>query len=630
MIPDTFIQELLERVDVADVVGRYVNLRKAGANLLGLCPFHNEKSPSFTVSPTKQFYHCFGCGAHGTALRFLMEHQGASFPEAVRQLADSVGLRVPEAAPQSSQRAAREARREQEARVERHSQALEAANRFYRKQLRDARPAVEYLKKRGLSGEIAARYGLGWAPGDRQALKSVFADYDDPTYAAFLVECGLVIESDDGRRYDRFRQRVTFPIRNARGHLVGFGGRLIAPGEPKYLNSPETPVFSKGTELYGLWEARQAIRTEGQVVVVEGYMDVVALAQMEIGHAVATLGTATTAQHVQKLLRVTHQIVFSFDGDKAGRKAAWRAMQSCLPLLRDDTTVRFLFLPADQDPDSYVREHGAEAFREALQQATPLSRFLLDEWSRLHDLQHAEGRAQCVRESRPVLQAMADTGLRLQIVRELAEMVRLLPDELEAALQLAAQPSGPLVQVARAASPAVEGGDGERPPTMFGEAPGGREPRRHAADAWPGRSRRSPVLSLPQRLLRLLLAYPQLAGSFEPRQLRYLDRDQGFGPVLDLLTILRECPASHTGAVLEAVAGSELEPELTRTASYLLLMDDLPEPEEEWRDGLRSVAMHRLLAEQRELAVVAGSDAEARARYVAVTREIASLKKTAV
>jgi len=310
MIPDSFIQSLLERVDVADVVGRYVQLRKAGANLLGLCPFHNEKSPSFTVSPSKQFYHCFGCGAHGSAIRFLMEHTGANFPEAVRQLADSVGMVVPDEPRGPGGRAARVEREQRQAEMSRHSQVLETANAFYRRNLRTAVAAIEYLKARGVSGQIAARYGLGWAGPDRQGLAAAFPEYNDPEFAAFLVEAGIVIESDDGRRYDRFRQRVTFPIRNARGHLIGFGGRVIGQGEPKYLNSPETPVFSKGTELYGLWEARQAIRVAGLVVVVEGYMDVVALAQMGVDNAVATLGTATTPQHIQKLLRVTDQIVF--------------------------------------------------------------------------------------------------------------------------------------------------------------------------------------------------------------------------------------------------------------------------------------------------------------------------------
>lgn len=433
MIPDSFIQDLLARVDVVDVVGRYVQLRKGGANLLGLCPFHNEKSPSFTVSPTKQFYHCFGCGAHGSAITFLIEHTGASFPEAVRTLAASCGMTVPEA-PRSPQQRAESARRKEE--VSRHTQVLEVAQTHYLKQLRASAPAVRYLKQRGLTGEIALQFGLGWSGTDRQGLAQVFSRYDDPV----LVEAGLVIEAEDGRRYDRFRERIMFPIRNARGTLVGFGGRIIGKGEPKYLNSPETPVFAKGQELYGLWEARQAIRLEGQVIVVEGYMDVVGLAQLGVAHAVATLGTATTPDHVKKLLRASDRVVFSFDGDQAGRRAAWRALQACLPLLRDDIQLRFLFLPAEHDPDSYVRQYGAEAFRASLAEAPSLSRFLLDELAARHNLAEPEGRAACVHEARPLLAEIPECALRIQIERELAKLVQLTPEELSPLLVLPAAP----------------------------------------------------------------------------------------------------------------------------------------------------------------------------------------------
>lgn len=436
MIPESFIQDLLARVDVADVVGRYVQLRKGGANLLGLCPFHNEKSPSFTVSPTKQFYHCFGCGAHGTAITFLMEHTGSSFPEAVRTLAGSVGMTVPEE-DRSPRQQAESARRKAE--TSRHTQVLDAAQAHYLQQLRASPAAIQYLKQRGLTGEIAAHFGLGWSGTDRHGLSKVFEHYDDPT----LVEAGLVIESEDGRRYDRFRERVMFPIRNARGSLIGFGGRIIGKGEPKYLNSPETPVFSKGQELYGLWEARQAIRKEGQVIVVEGYMDVVGLAQQGIAHAVATLGTATTPDHVKKLLRASDKVVFSFDGDGAGRRAAWRALQACLPVLRDDISIRFLFLPTEHDPDSYVRELGAEAFRACLGEATALSRFLLEELASRHNLSEAEGRASCLHEAKPLLAAIPECALRLQIEREMARQVQLTPEEM--AQILAQAPARPFM-----------------------------------------------------------------------------------------------------------------------------------------------------------------------------------------
>ncbi|AIT26831.1 DNA primase [Bordetella holmesii 44057] len=433
MIPESFIQDLLARVDVVDVIGRYVQLRKGGANLLGLCPFHNEKSPSFTVSPTKQFYHCFGCGAHGSAITFLMEHTGANFPEAVRTLAASAGMTVPEES-RSPRQQAESARRKAE--VSRHTQVLDAAQAHYLRLLRSSPDAIAYLKQRGLTGSVAKAFGLGWAGTDRHGLAKVFDNYDDPT----LVEAGLVIESEDGRRYDRFRERVMFPIRNTRGSLIGFGGRIIGKGEPKYLNSPETPVFSKGHELYGLWEARLAIRQEGVVIVVEGYMDVVGLAQLGIGNAVATLGTSTTPDHVKKLLRTSDKVVFSFDGDAAGRRAAWRALQACLPVLRDDIAIRFLFLPAEHDPDSYVREFGAEAFREQMGQASALSRFLLDELASRHNLGEAEGRASCLHEAKPLLAGIPECGLKTQIERELARLVQLTPEEMSQALaQFAAQ-----------------------------------------------------------------------------------------------------------------------------------------------------------------------------------------------
>ncbi|HYF59519.1 MAG TPA: DNA primase, partial [Burkholderiaceae bacterium] len=337
MIPQSFIQELLARVDIVDVVGKHVKLKKGGANWLGLCPFHGEKSPSFTVSPTKQFYHCFGCGAHGSAIGFLMEHAGLGYVDAIHELARSLGLSVPE------ERGPDDARRRDPDLLS----TLEAAARFYRQRLKDAPAAIEYLKSRGVSGETALRFGIGYAPEGWRGLEAAVPDYS----AKALVESGLVIEPEadepeGGRRkrYDRFRDRIMFPIRNPRGQVIGFGGRVLGQGEPKYLNSPETPLFSKGRELYGLFEGREAIRRADCAIVVEGYMDVVMLAQHGVGHAVATLGTATTAQHVQKLLRLVERVVFAFDGDAAGRRAAWRALEACLPHASDTKRVDFLFL----------------------------------------------------------------------------------------------------------------------------------------------------------------------------------------------------------------------------------------------------------------------------------------------
>jgi DNA primase len=425
VIAPTFIQDMLSRVDIVEVVGRHVELRRTGANLSGLCPFHAEKSPSFTVAPSKQFYHCFGCGAHGDAIRFLVEHGGMSFVDAVKELAQQVGMTVPEdaASPEDRERAA--ALKQRQATL---SDVLAKAGEHYKRQLKDSARAVDYLKGRGLSGEIAARFGLGYAPEGWRALASVFPRYDDP----LLEESGLVIVHDgesgdeaDRRRYDRFRDRIMFPIRSVQGDVIGFGGRVLDKGEPKYLNSPETPVFVKGRELYGLFEARTALRQKGYVLVVEGYMDVVALAQSGFPNAVATLGTACTAEHVQKLFRFTDSVVFSFDGDAAGRRAAGRALEACLPHATDTRSVRFLFLPPEHDPDSYVREHGQAAFERCVEQAVPLSRQLLEAAGEGCDLQTAEGRAHMLANAKPLWSALPDGALKQQMLAELAQLGRM-------------------------------------------------------------------------------------------------------------------------------------------------------------------------------------------------------------
>ena len=434
MIPQSFIADLLNRVDIVDVVGRYVQLKKGGANFMGLCPFHNEKSPSFTVSPTKQFYHCFGCGAHGTSIGFLMEYSGMGFVDAVKDLAQNVGMVVPE----QDDKIPPAQRAQMQAQSMALGEAMSKACDFYRAQLRGATDAIAYLKNRGLTGEIAARFGLGYAPAGWDGLKSVFPDYD----AVALAEAGLVIDKvdEDGgnrKRYDRFRERIMFPIKNTKGQVIAFGGRVLDHGEPKYLNSPETPLFSKGFELYGLFEARQAIRDAGYVLVTEGYMDVVALAQMGFPQAVATLGTACTTNHVQKLLRQTDTVIFSFDGDKAGRRAARRALEACLPHVTDNKTIKFLFLPTEHDPDSYVRAYGTEAFEQEIHEAMPLSQFLIREAVGEHDLQSPEGRARAQFDAKPLLQAMTPTALRLQIVRGLAQLTQSTPSEIELLFELA-------------------------------------------------------------------------------------------------------------------------------------------------------------------------------------------------
>jgi len=470
VIPQSFIQDFLSRVDIVDVVGRYVQLKKGGANFMGLCPFHNEKSPSFTVSPTKQFYHCFGCGAHGTAIGFLIEYSGLGFVDAVKDLAQNVGMVVPE----DDDKLPPAQRAEHQAKSLALSEAMTRACDFYRHQLRATPHAVNYLKGRGLTGEIAAKFGLGYAPEGWDSLRTVFPDYEDSA----LAESGLVIDRTDEeganrKRYDRFRDRIMFPIRNTKGQVIGFGGRVLDKGEPKYLNSPETPLFQKGSELYGLFEARQAVREAGYALVTEGYMDVVALAQLGFPQAVATLGTACTPIHVQKLLRQTDHVIFSFDGDSAGRRAARRALDASLPHANDNKIIKFLFLPTEHDPDSYVRELGAEAFEQQVRDAMPLSQFLIKEVTANNDLNTSEGRARAQFDAKPLLQAMPPSALRLQIVHGLAQATQTTPAEIETLFELA-QP----VARARVAPP---------------------------------KSKRTAPVGLERQIMRLLVAHPALA-----------------------------------------------------------------------------------------------------------------------
>ena len=425
MIPDSFIQELLGRVDIVDVVERYVPLKKSGANFSACCPFHSEKSPSFTVSPSKQFYHCFGCGAHGSAISFLMQHAGVGFIDAVEDLATSVGLKVP----QQERNVQAQEKRE---RVAPLTELMAGAMNYYREQLKVSPSAVAYLKKRGLTGEIAARFGLGYAPDGWQNLQKIFPDYDNPA----LVECGLVIVNEQGRRYDRFRDRVMFPIQDGRGNVIGFGGRVMGNDEPKYLNSPETPLFVKGTELYGLPQARKAIREEDTVLVVEGYMDVVGLAQWGVENVVATLGTAATEANVQKLLKQANRVVFCFDRDAAGDRAAWRAMEVSLSFLADNKVVEILQMPGNQDPDEFIREHGKEAFADQVRNATRLSEFLLRELTKQANTSSIEGRALLVHLAKPLLQKVSAPVLRVQLTKEIAARAQISQAEVEAKCEL--------------------------------------------------------------------------------------------------------------------------------------------------------------------------------------------------
>ena len=410
-IPQQFIDDLLNQADIIDVVDSRVALKKRGKEYIACCPFHNEKTPSFTVSQNKQFYHCFGCGAHGTALGFIMEYERLDFVDAVEALAAEYHVEVPREQGHSAQQDDKQP-------IYQH---LEAANQLYQQQLKSTPKAIEYLKNRGLSGDISKTFGLGYAPDSWDFILQQLGK--TPEEIQGLIKAGLIIEKSSDRHYDRFRDRIMFPIRDRRGRVIGFGGRIIDQGEPKYLNSPETPVFHKGQELYGLYEARQAVRELTRIVIVEGYMDVVALAQNGIAYSVATLGTATSKEQVDKLFRIVPELIFCFDGDQAGLKAAWRALENTLPVLRDGVQARFLFLPDGEDPDSMVRKEGQQAFEKRLQSATPLSEFMLDTLAESLDLSSVDSRARLAEKAKPLISKLADGVFRDLLTDQLAQRV---------------------------------------------------------------------------------------------------------------------------------------------------------------------------------------------------------------
>ena len=419
MIPESFINELLNRVDVVDIIDKRVPLKKAGANFVACCPFHQEKTPSFSVSPSKQFYHCFGCGAHGSAIGFLIDHDGLNFIDAVHELAKVAGLTVPNQIDEKPEKKKENLVLED---------ALILAKKYYQTKLKGSPLAIKYLKSRGLTGEIAKEFSIGFAPEGWNNLNEVFKDYDNDA----LIKSGLIVKNDKGKRYDRFRNRIMFPIYNAKGQLVGFGGRVIDENDtPKYYNSPETALFQKSYELYGLLAARKAIREKGYVLVVEGYMDVVSLAQHNIRNVVATLGTATTNFHIKKLMRYTPEIIFCFDGDNAGKSAAWRAMNNSLTSVTDEVQLKFLFLSDQHDPDSYVRENSKEQFEGLAKNATPLTEYVIQYLTQNNDLTSQEGRVKFLNEVEPIMDEMASAKLAFLFKKRISVLLDLTLNEID-------------------------------------------------------------------------------------------------------------------------------------------------------------------------------------------------------
>ena len=555
MIPSDFIDELLAKVDIVDIIDEQVPLKKGGANYMACCPFHKEKTPSFSVSPTKQFYHCFSCGAHGSAIGFVMEHQGLSFPEAVQFLADRVGMVVPKVRGQNDNPEIRAERKKKQQTLE---ETTAAAADFYAQQLKFNPTAKAYLDKRGLSAEVIAHYGLGYAPDGWQPLAQVFQPYPNTA----LVDTGMVIDNE-GRHYDRFRHRIMFPIRNPRGQVIGFGGRVLDDSKPKYLNSPDTPLFDKGKNLYGLYEGRAAVKEAGRILVVEGYMDVVALAQFGVGYGVAALGTATTAEHVKILMRQADSIYFCFDGDSAGRKAAWRALENSLPQLKDDKSLHFLFLPEEHDPDSYIRAYGKTQFEDALlNQSKPLSEYFWEHLSDGINLNTQEGKAELVKTSSPLLAQITAPALAYLLKQRLSELVGIDPDNLARLL-------------------------------------GQEAPKRHVKQKsykLPPISVKQPVmLTLVQRQIRSLLINPDWAAYIDLPDYLVLDGD--FACLANLAESIKSHAAvPETAQVLEYMRGSPYEETINRIFHSTHQSEEMNSSSEEDCENFQ-IGMKKLLNE---------------------------------
>lgn len=498
MIPESFIQELLSRIDIVEVINKVSPLKRTGKNFMCCCPFHKEKTPSFSVSQQKQFFKCFGCGASGNVIGFLMRYEGLSYPEVIRKLAESIGMTVPET-PRD---------RETRTRVRSLTDMMKAASDYYSASLKTNTRTIEYLKQRGITGETAARFALGYSPDAWQPLKDVFGDQ----YASKDLEeeggCGLVIHNGD-KRYDRFRGRLMFPIRNPRGQVIAFGARTLNGDEhPKYLNSPETALYHKSREIYGLYEASASIREKHRAIVCEGYMDVIQLSQAGFTEACAALGTAVTAEHVQKLLRAVDTVYFSFDGDSAGQHALRRALEAALPVVEDDQEIRFVVLPPEHDPDSLIKEKGAQAFEDELQKSLTLTQYFVRTVSQGKDLGTAEGRSQFVAESKPLIVSMRSAPiLRKQLVGELAMHARMSPDEIERLCGIAS------VRKLPAANPAT----GMHFDARRNRSYGGFTPRKPFFGTGGEPVSLAPTSDIRERLLQNLLNYPALAVEFSSR-----------------------------------------------------------------------------------------------------------------
>lgn len=549
LIPQDFIDDLIARADVVEVIGRRIQLKKAGREFKACCPFHDEKTPSFTVSPNKGFYHCFGCGVHGTAIGFLMDFDHMTFVEAIESLASSMGVEVPR---NESDKPAR--------RYDELFSLMTQVEKRWQEDLRESQTAVDYLKHRGIDGATAQRYGIGFAPDGWSALLDKFGTSDEAIER--LLATGLIIRKDNGGHYDRFRERVMFPIRDSRGRCIGFGGRIMGDGEPKYLNSPETLLFHKGRELYGLWEARQALRQIDRLVVVEGYMDVVALARHGIDFSVATLGTATTDEHLNRVFRLCDDVTFCFDGDRAGRKAAWRALETTLPHIREGRQVRFAFLPDGHDPDSYVNEFDADAFIKVLDDGLALSDYLIGELASQVDLNTVDGKARLAELAKPLLQKIPTGVYRDLLMGSLADQVGLSAEKLERSIGQGPQNAG-------GRSPATRGTT-----TSLG--------RRIAA--FSGKP------SVVRRAITLLLNHPEAGAKLDVEKLEDVGRP-GIELLLRLIETVQEDPTITTAGLLERWRHDDDGRHLGKLAAVELPNDEEFDPAAELHDCLDKLAL---------------------------------------
>lgn len=557
-IPQAFLDNLLDRLDIVEVVDRRVKLKKTGKNYSARCPFHEEKTPSFSVNPEKQFYYCFGCGAGGNALSFVMDYENVDFPQAVESLASSAGLEVPR---EPSRGGPGQDQRDQGNKP--LYNLMEQVASFYQQQLRshpEAKRAIAYLKERGLTGQIAKKFDLGFAPPGWHNLQEALAATDEQQ--ALLMKSGMLVENDKGNIYDRFRDRVVYPIRDQRGRVIAFGGRVLGDDKPKYLNSPETEIFQKGRELYGLYEAKKANRKLDQVLVVEGYMDVIALAQHDINNATATLGTATSKTHLERLYRLCSEVVFCFDGDEAGRKAAVRALEAALPCMEDGHRARFLFLPEGEDPDTAVRNGGNEHFQQLIQGAMPLETFLFESAADGLDISNLDGRARLSKLALPYIRQMPDGVFKQLMFQSLAERTGL---ELSSLMRLETPvaPPSPASQIDSQYSPDGHGSasgneappqDWDYPPADYQDYPSTGSDHGTQPDSAPRQrtvqsAARAGHTNLAQSALALILHQPEVARQIDPQTLIDLTGED-VELLRELLELVHRRPESNTGMLL--------------------------------------------------------------------------------